>query len=72
MPLMVPFQVGVAEEAFCLDDAAPVDVQDVVAVDGSISTSSTQPEAISPGIVASISRQLLPPSLDSWTTCWSL
>src|SRR5574341_1717080 len=73
MPSMLPFQLGVAEEAFRVSTMPPPCTCRMWSrLDGSISTSSTQPEAVSPGIVASISRQVWPPSSDSCTICWPL
>jgi hypothetical protein len=45
-------------------------------LDGSISTSSGQPQKAPSagvrGMVAAISRQVWPPSPDNWTACWPL
>src|SRR5689334_24858880 len=70
MPLMLPFQLGVADEAFLVSTMPPPCTCRMWSrLNGSISTSSTQPEAVSPGMVASISRQVLPASSDSCTIC---
>ena len=71
MPAMTPLQVGVAEEALRVSTTPPPWTCRMWSrSEGSISTSSTQPEAISPGICASISRQVRPASSDSCTICW--
>src|SRR3954469_14305080 len=77
MPSIGSFQLGVDEEALRVSQTPPPWTYSTWSrLDGSISTSSGQPQNGSAagvcGMVAAISRQVLPPSSDSWMIFWPL
>src|SRR5438067_8735043 len=77
IPAIGSFQLGVADEALPVSQTPPPWTYITWSrLDGSISRSSGQPQNGSAagvcGMVAAISRQVAPPSSDSWMIFWPL